>query len=205
VARRRMPLTGTSEFPDIGEAPVAVLDRPAPQAALPAAAAVTAQAMPARRLSEPFEALRDTGEAHRVATGARPRIFLANLGRIADFNTRSTWARNLFEAGGIEAVTNDGFAGLDDLVAAYRAAGTPVACLCSSDAVYAAEAVAAAAALAGAGARHVVLAGKPADAEAEAAYRAAGIQGFVHAGQDVVATLGDLQQRLGVAAAGPKG
>ena len=38
-------------------------------------------------------------------TGARPKIFLANLGTIADFTARATFAKNFFEAGGIEAVT----------------------------------------------------------------------------------------------------
>ena len=44
------------------------------------------------------------------ATGARPKIFLANLGKLADFTARATFAKNFFEAGGIEAMTNDGFA-----------------------------------------------------------------------------------------------
>lgn len=191
IARRKEPLTGVSEFPDIGELPVAVLDAaPVSRPALPAAETVTA--MPERRLSEPFEALR------AAAAAARPKVFLANLGRIADFNARSTWAKNLFEAGGIEAVTNDGFESLDALVAAFRAAGTPMACLCSTDAVYAAEAAAAAAALKAAGAGRLYLAGKPADTDAEARYTAAGVDGFVHVGMDVVATLEAARNSLGI-------
>ena len=42
-------------------------------------------------------------------TGARPKIFLANLGTLAEFTARATFAKNFFEAGGIEAVANDGF------------------------------------------------------------------------------------------------
>jgi methylmalonyl-CoA mutase len=42
----------------------------------------------------------------------------------------------------------------------FADAGTPVACLCSSDNIYAAEAAAAAAELRRAGARHIWLAGK---------------------------------------------
>ena len=37
-------------------------------------------------------------------TGARPKIFLANLGTLAEFTARATFAKNFFEAGGIEAV-----------------------------------------------------------------------------------------------------
>lgn len=189
VSRRRQPLTGVSEFPDIGENPVAVLEVPSPPAT-PAAAAVEVTPMPACRLAEGFEHLRAAADA---APGGRPRIFLANLGRIADFNARSTWAKNLFEAGGIAALGNDGFAGLDDLVAAFRASGVRAACLCSSDAVYEEEAVETARALKAAGAGTIVLAGKPTDAEVEARYRAAGVDRFVHVGIDVIATLDQLQ------------
>ena len=36
-------------------------------------------------------------------------MFLANLGTLSDFTARATFAKNFYEAGGIEAVTNDGF------------------------------------------------------------------------------------------------
>ncbi|MEJ1157957.1 methylmalonyl-CoA mutase family protein [Prosthecomicrobium sp. N25] len=205
VARRKQPLTGASEFPDIAEQAVPILEEaPAPAAPAVATPAAIVRPLPPRRLSEPFEALRAASDRTLAETGRRPRIFLANLGRIADFNTRSTWARNLFEAGGIEAVTNDGFASLDELVAAFRAAGTPGACLCSSDAVYGQAAAEAAAALRAAGAGPLLLAGRPADAAAEAAYAASGIDGFVQAGMDVLAALGTLQERLAAAAPATK-
>ena len=48
-----------------------------------------------------------------IARWPRPahgRVFLANIGTPAEFNARATFTKNFFEAGGIEAVTNDGFA-----------------------------------------------------------------------------------------------
>ncbi len=48
--------------------------------------------------------------AYLTTTGTRPKIFLANLGTPADFTARATFAKNFFESGGIEAITNDGFA-----------------------------------------------------------------------------------------------
>ena len=36
-------------------------------------------------------------------TGTRPKVFLANLGKSRDFTARATFAKNFFEAGGIEA------------------------------------------------------------------------------------------------------
>ena len=136
------------------------------------------------RLAEPFERLRDVSDHILAATGARPRIFLANLGALADFSARATFAKNLFEAGGIEAVSGDGALALVD---AFKASGAVLACLCASDEVYEIEAAAAAQALKAAGARHIYLAGRP--GEREAIYRNAGVQTFIYAGCDVIAVL----------------
>ena len=57
------------------------------------------------RLAEPFEQLRDASDRMLAQTGARPKIFLANLGMPADFTARASFAKNFFEAGGIAAVT----------------------------------------------------------------------------------------------------
>ena len=41
--------------------------------------------------------------ASLAKTGARPKVFLANLGKLSDFTARATFAKNFYEAGGIEA------------------------------------------------------------------------------------------------------
>ena len=188
VARRRDALTGTSEFPDIHEAAVHVLD----VAPRPSSGERSPLALPRIRLAEPFEALRDASDRMLAENGARPKIFLANLGKLSDFTARTLFARNLFEAGGIEAISNDGFASRDAMIAAFRSSGAKLACLCSSDKVYAAEAVDAAQALSAAGASRIYLAGRPGDLEA--ALKAAGVQDFIYVGCDVLATLRDAQR-----------
>jgi methylmalonyl-CoA mutase len=185
VARRKDALTGTSDFPDLAEAPVAVLDV-APVVMPSEAAPSQFEPLPSIRLAQPFEELREASDRRLAQTGARPRIFLANLGRLSDFAARAGFAKNFFEAGGIEAVTNDGFASRDEMVAAFKSSGARLACLCASDAVYASEAVAAAHALAAAGAR-LTLAGRP--GEQEQALRSAGIDAFIFAGCDMLAAL----------------
>jgi methylmalonyl-CoA mutase len=192
IARRKDALTGTSEFPDIAEMPAAVLD------AVPAspARAASGAALPCHRLAEPFEALRDAADRARKS-GASPKVFLANLGPLADFTARATYAKNFFEAGGIEAVTNDGFTSRDEMAAAFKSSGAALACLCSSDDIYASEAEAAAKTLRAAGAKHIYLAGRPGDREA--ALAAAGVGAFIHVGCDVVATLKAAQDVLGIA------
>jgi methylmalonyl-CoA mutase len=73
------------------------------------------------------------------------------------------------------------------LAAAFKASGAALACLCSSDKVYAAQAASAANALQAAGARHIYLAGR--GGGQEAALRAAGVNDFVYAGGDALAML----------------
>src|SRR6202023_790096 len=137
------------------------------------------------RLAEPFERLRDASDRVLAQTGARPRVFLANLGRLADFTARATFAKNFFEAGGIAAVTNDGFASRDEMIAAFKGSGAKLACLCSSDAAYETEGAEAARALAGAA--HIYLAGRP--RAQEVALKAAGVGTFIFVGCDVLAVL----------------
>ena len=119
-------------------------------------------------------------------TGARPKIFLANLGTLAEFTPRASFAKNFFEAGGIEAPSGDGYVPAD-LATAFQIAATRTACICSSDKVYEKEAIAAVEALKAAGARHIYLAGRP--GEHEAALRAAGVQTFIYDGCDTLSTL----------------
>jgi methylmalonyl-CoA mutase len=204
VARRVEVLIGTSEFPNLQEVPVRVLDAAPVVFAIALSVAAPQEAIEQRvepmvpyRLAEPFEALRDASDRMLAATGQRPRMFLANLGAAAEFTARANFAKHFFEAGGIEAVTNEGFANHAELVAAFKASGMHLACLCSSDAVYAREAADAARALTAAGASSVHLAGRPGALEGQ--LQAAGVTGFIFADCDAVERLRDLHRQLGIA------
>jgi methylmalonyl-CoA mutase len=192
VARRTDAITGTSDYPNLGELPVKVLD--VLRITAPAGTA-TFEPLPAIRLAEPFEALRDASDCFLAKTGARPKVFLANLGKPSDFTARASFAKNFFEAGGIEAVTNDGFKDQAAIIAAFKQSGTTLACLTSSDKVYEAQAAEAAKALTNAGAI-VQLAGRPGDNEE--AWRCAGVKTFIFAGCDALMTLRAAHDILGV-------
>jgi methylmalonyl-CoA mutase len=194
IAKRREVLTGASEFPNLHEVEVTVLDA-APIALPPyGEAKFKFDALPPMRLATPFEALRDKSDAKLKSVGVRPKIFLANLGTAADFTARAGFAKSFFETGGIEAIDTQGFADLAALAAAFKASGADVSCLCSSDKVYAAHATAAAKALQAAGATHIYLAGRP--GEQETALRAAGVGDFIFAGGDALAMLQDAWKRM---------
>jgi methylmalonyl-CoA mutase len=208
IARGKDALTGVTTYPNLHEQLVGVLA--VPRVIAPKASPATVEPLPSIRLAQPFEKLRDESDRSLADTGARPKVFLANLGTPSDFTARATFAKNFFESGGIESVTNDGFAraadsalllpmgevdaasrpsvtNLSALVSAYASSGAALVCICSSDKIYANEAAAAAQALKAAGAMHIYLAGRP--GEMEPAYRNAGVKDFIYAGCDMLATL----------------
>jgi methylmalonyl-CoA mutase len=195
VATRRDPLTGTSEFPHLSELPVAVLDVPLPKAA-PVQGKITFPPLPRIRLAEPYERLRDASDRALAAAGQRPRVFLATLGRPADFTARATFAKNFFEAGGIEATPAAAFGSLEDMVSAFRASGAALACLCSSHKLYETEAANAARALSAAGARHIYLAGR--GGKLESALKEAGVADFIYSGCDALAVLSEAHRAMGL-------
>ena len=94
---------------------------------------MTTAALAPFRLAADFEMLRDRSDAVLAATGARPSIFLANIGPIARHTVRATWGRNLFEAGGIEALDHGGFDDVAAVTAAFQASGADLVCICGSD------------------------------------------------------------------------
>jgi methylmalonyl-CoA mutase len=194
IAERRDVLTGASEFPNLHEDMVTVLDAKPVTLAPYGEAKFTFDALPPMRLAAPFENLRDRSDRMLRDRGARPKVFLANLGTPADFTARATFAKSFFESGGIEAIDTEGFADPAALVEAFKASGAVLVCICSSEKVYAALAAAAATALQAAGARHIYLAGRP--GEQEPALRAAGVNDFVFAGGNVPAFLQEAYRQV---------
>lgn len=192
IATGKLPMTGTSAYANLGERAETVLEVPPVAARAVATGVVTITQLKPRRLSEGFEALRQRADALRK-TGKPPRLFVALLGRPGDIAARTGFIRGFFEAGGIEVIVPDGFAEADgstDLVAltdAFKASGAALSCLCGTDESYAAEGADAALALSASGAKAVWLAGRP--GAIEAGLRAAGVNGFIFAGCDMLASL----------------
>ncbi len=188
VARSKEKVIGANQFPDLAEKPLDVLapyDAARDIASAPVGALTSAPLAP-HRLAEPFEGLRDESDRVFAALGRRPRIFLANLGPVAAFTTRSNFSRNFFEAAGIEAIIGPETDSTEAIADAFRASGAKIACLCSSDPVYQEAAEPVARALARAGAR-LYLAGRP--GELKTKLRDAGVGEFIYAGSDMYGAL----------------
>ncbi|GAB4013124.1 methylmalonyl-CoA mutase family protein [Nocardioides ultimimeridianus] len=139
IAKRKQPITGVSEFPNLAE------ELPVREPSVDGAFV--------RRYGASFEALRDEP--------ATTPVFLATLGPIAQHTARATFAANLFAAGGVAVDVAGATSGVDDLLKAY--AGQAVVCLAGSDTAYEEWGADAAAALREAGATRVIIAGKPTD------------------------------------------
>jgi methylmalonyl-CoA mutase len=156
VATRRRPLTGLTEFPNLGEQ---LPERaPAPES------------REVRRYGAAFETLRDQPTSGHV--------FLATMGTVSAHTARATFAANLLAAGGVAVDVAGATETADDLVAAYD--GQQVVCLAGSDGAYDAWADEAARALREAGAQWVVIAGKARESTDDSA--AAGVDAleFLH-------------------------
>ncbi len=177
IATRKRPLTGVTEFPDIGEPPPPAMDDDVP-------AGDTAFApFTLHRLADGFE--RQRGRADAAAkSGDRPTVYLATIGGPAVATPRATFAKNLFEVAGIRTVEGDA----DD----YDPATTAFVCLCSSDAVYQERAVDVADRLRQRGASSIFVAGRNLDL--------AGIDEEVGVGSDVLDFLTRTLDRMGVPA-----
>ena len=134
VATRARPITGLTEFPNLGET-------------LPTR---LGPGDDVRRYGAAFEALRAEPVAHHV--------FLATMGTVAAHTARAMFATHLFAAGGVAVEQAGPTDDVDAVLAAYD--GQPVVCLCGTDAAYDEWGASLVDALRGAGARHVVVAGQ---------------------------------------------
>jgi methylmalonyl-CoA mutase len=194
VAHGLLALTGVSAFPLLAADGVSVEPHPTAPPIVRGGTAVAV--LPPRRLAQPFERLRDAADAHLARAGRRPRVFLASLGDTAVHSARTTWMQNFLAAGGIETVASDDLHNSAQAGNAFANSGTTVACICSSDAIYADLGEATASVLKAAGAQQVLLAGRP--KAQEDALRLAGVDTFVFAGSDAVMTLSRLHEVLDV-------
>jgi len=158
--------------------------------------AATITALPRHRLAEKFEVLREASDACLEKSGKRPQIFLANLGPIAKHTARATFAKNFFEVGGIETLTNHGFEDAEACAKAFKESGARIAIICSADPIYVDMVPSVAPALKAAGCERLYVAGAPGDNKD--AFMQAGVDEFIFMGGDVYATTRSALELLGV-------
>ncbi|GAA4662101.1 methylmalonyl-CoA mutase family protein [Gordonia humi] len=174
VAHRTAPVTGVSEFPNLGEPTRS--EGSARTTDLPTASPALA------RVARRFEELRDRADAAEN----RPQILMLPLGPVAEHNGRTTFIANLLAAGGIDAI-NPGPLSPADVADAVANNPHVVAVLCGTKARYADDGGAAAAAAREAGVGRLLVAGPEREWTADEP-----VDGHLKVGIDAVAVLTDL-------------
>jgi methylmalonyl-CoA mutase len=185
AARLKTLVTGVSAHPELAETRVDVVPGEPKQPEFPGEAFGTP--LVPMRVAAPFERLRDAADA----LPERPRVFLATIGATGRYAARVNFAREFFEAGGMGVVADSGASNAGDCARRFAASGASMACLCGSDEDYGENAAPFGAALRGAGARYLLLAGKPREHETQ------GIDAFLYSGVDAVVLLETVLRRAG--------
>ena len=138
IAHRTMPITGVSEFPNLGEKLLAREPYP--------------QAPSIYRYAADYEALRDEP--------AEAPVFLATLGPVASHTARATFVTNLFASGGVSVGVAGATEDTNEVIERWKEAGQPpVVCLAGADSSYTEWGADVIAKLREAGATHVIVAG----------------------------------------------
>ena len=150
--------------------------------------------LPAQRLAEDFEDLRRAAMAYGTRTGHAPQIFLANLGQ---YRARADFTAAFFEVGGFDVLDNPAFDTPQAAAEAASQSGAPVVAICSTDDQYPQIVPPLVQAIKNIQPEtYVILAGFP-EAQVEA-YRAAGIDDFIHMRSNCYAINLKVQQQIGV-------
>lgn len=197
IRKRKISITGVSEFPNIHEPP---LDVP-PIIATVATERETGAAeiiapLPLRRLSQEFEDLRLRSDEVYLKTGKRPKIALVNFGTATDYTGRASFAKNFFEAGGIETIADAGASTVEQAADNYKASGADIAVLCGTDQLYMDLGADLTKAIKALGCIRLYLAGKPAGLDVSS------IDECIFMGCDVIASVENAYIAMGYMEAG---
>jgi methylmalonyl-CoA mutase len=134
------------------------------------------------RLARAIEKIRLRTERHAAATGATPKVLLLKRGDLKMKGARGTFCQNFFGCGGFAIEESE----------SYDGTGAALIVLCSSDGEYLdlAKEVCSKVSV------PVAVAGNPKEQLEE--LKAAGVAGFVHVLSNMVETLNEWQDRLGI-------
>ena len=188
AAKRKEFLLGTNQFPNFtekseGKEPLAVdcTAKHSDDADVPA--------LTISRMASDFETLRLTTEkAAKV-----PVAFMLTIGNLAMRQARAQFSCNFLACAGYKVIDNLGFKTVEEGVDAALAADADIVVICSSDDEYAEYAIPAFKYLDGRA--MFVVAGAPACMED---LKAAGIENYIHVKCNVLETLKEYNQKLGI-------
>ncbi len=193
VATRRENLLGVNQFPNFSERLEKVeLVADALQPTDLTAEHTEIETIKPYRGAQAFEAIRVATDKY-AKTNKRPLAFMLTVGNLNFSKARSQFACNFFAVAGYEVRDNNGFASVEDGVAAAKQAGADIVVICSSDDEYATFAPAAFDLLKDEAI--FVVAGAPACTDE---LKAKGIENFIHVKSNLLEELKAYQAKLGI-------
>lgn len=189
VAARKEIFLGTNQFPNFTETAAQKVAQVEAGGHSCGCGAPSIEALNFDRGASEFEALRLATER----SGKEIKVFMLTIGNLAMRLARSQFSSNFFACAGYKVLDNLGFATVQEGVDAGLAAGASIIVLCSSDDEYAEFAPEAYKYLAGRA--EFVVAGAPACADD---LKAVGIENFINVKSNVLETLRQFNQKLGI-------
>ena len=158
----------------------------------------TVNAVCVYRGAQAFEALRQATEAYVARTGQAPQVFLATMGPLTQHKARADFATAFLGVGGFETIYPAGFNTADEAAGAALASGAKAVVICSTDATYPELVPPLVQKLKQAKPDlTVMVAGHP--TEHLEAFKAAGVDDFIHVNANCQSLLSTLQKKMGVA------
>jgi methylmalonyl-CoA mutase len=193
IATRREIILGTNQYPNSGEQ----LKQDFPSAIFEAddrrSESAIVETIVNYRGAQAFEKLRYQTDRYS-RENKRPKVWMLTYGNLAMRKARAGFAANFFGCAGYEIQDNPGFASIEKGIEAAKDSGAEIIVLCSSDEEYNDTALKAFEAL------HpnqiVVIAGYPMPLADE--LKAAGMEHFIHVKSNLLETLMQFQQLLGI-------
>lgn len=189
IATRRDILLGTNQYPNFQETIKEAPEKAEKKCSCKCAHEAVYQPIKMYRGGEAFEAMRLATDQ----SGKSPVAFMLTVGNLAMARARAQFSSNFFACAGIRIVDNNLFASVEEGVKAALDAKADIVVICSSDDEYATLAPQAYAALKGKAI--FTVAGAPA---CQADLEAQGIKNFISVRSNVLETLKQYQQELGI-------
>jgi heterodimeric-type methylmalonyl-CoA mutase beta chain len=110
VAQRKTPITGVSEYPNLKEKPIAQssnanqITNLNPHQFSRSHLNLPIETLSIHPIAEAFESLRDQSKAYAQKFGHYPKVCLLSFGKLSQHLARTSFIKNLVEAGGFEAI-----------------------------------------------------------------------------------------------------
>ncbi|MBE9485219.1 MAG: acyl-CoA mutase large subunit family protein [Bacteroidetes bacterium] len=193
IATRKMSLLGTNQYPDFTERIEKYIPAEVFKPSVFTEKDAIVETLTPYRGSQAFEVLRKKTDDYS-RENKRPAVFMFTYGNLTMRIARAQFAGNFFAVAGFDLIDNPGFKTIDDGVQAAIESKAGIVVICSSDDEYASIAPEIYKKLKD----HaiVMLAGYPKDIIED--LKQAGMKHFIHMHSNVLESLQEIQQELGI-------